>query len=118
MHPPIPTLHGTPTHITAVELYQRHHGNAAGICARCGDRTPCPVRAFAAWVIKAAGEDPRWYDGRLSPTAPTAELPRHADPRPAPEQDFGYVDADHSGYAVGGRSVRPAPEDLRYERGQ
>jgi transcriptional regulator with XRE-family HTH domain len=31
MHPPIPTLHGTPTHVTAVELYQGHHGGAVPV---------------------------------------------------------------------------------------
>lgn len=60
----IPNLHGSPLHLTAVELYGRHHGDAFGLCVRCGERSPCSTRAHAALVIAAAGEDPRSYDER------------------------------------------------------
>jgi hypothetical protein len=84
-------------HVTAVELYQRH-GDVAGVCVRCGVRAPCPVRTHAARVIAAVGEDPRWYDGRLS-ASPGVPTPAHV-----------------SGYAVGGRTGRMDPAGFLYER--
>lgn len=69
----IPTLRGTPTHLTAIELYQAHHADLAGLCVRCGRRAPCSVRSHAASVIVMAGEDPRWYDGGLSPGMPAGD---------------------------------------------
>lgn len=71
---PISSLRGTATHVTAVELYQAHRGDASGACVRCGEQAPCPVRQHAAWVIMAAGEDPHWYDGRLN-AAPLPSAP-------------------------------------------
>lgn len=109
MHRPIPTLRGTLTHSTAVELYQGHHGDA-GACVRCGERAPCPARSHAASVIAAAGEDPRRYDGRLT------AAPHAPGPRPAPE--VGRTNPDHCGYTISGRSVPMSPEGLLYEREQ
>jgi hypothetical protein len=87
MGTPIPGLRGTPTHALAVVIYQGHHDDGSGFCARCGDPAPCGPRLHAASVIRAAGEDPPWYDRGLTRAAPTAELP------------------DHAGYRVGGRGV-------------
>jgi len=98
---PVPVPRGGPMHVTAVELYQRH-GDAAGVCVYCGVRAPCPVRSHAARVIAAIGEDPRWYDGRL--TAPSGAPASGAGP--------SYV----SGYAVGGRAGRMNPAGFLYER--
>jgi hypothetical protein len=70
----IPNLHGSAVHLTAVELYARHYGDAVGLCVRCGERSPCSTRAHAASVIAAAGEDPRWYDERPSASAPLPGL--------------------------------------------
>ncbi|WP_431726940.1 hypothetical protein [Verrucosispora sp. TAA-831] len=106
----IPNLHGTPTHVTAVELYQGHHGDAAGACVRCGERAPCPAREHAASVIAAAGEDPRWYDGRLA-TAPPVSVPGSAS------REFGRSYPDHTGYATGGRGASLS-EGFQYEREQ
>ena len=99
MGTPIPNLHGTPMHMTAVELYQRHHGDTAARCVRCGERAPCRVRSHAALVIAAAGEDPRWYDGRISHAAPPARGQR------AEASVRGETLPDHSGYYVGGRAA-------------
>lgn len=65
----IPNLHGSRLHLTAVQLYGRHHADLIGLCVRCGERSPCSTRAHAASVITAAGEDQRRYDER--PPAPT-----------------------------------------------
>lgn len=118
MRTPIPSLPGTPTHEVAVVLYQGHHGGAGGACVRCGELAPCSVRTHAASVIAAAGEDPRWYDGRLSPPTRAADPPRLADRRLAGEPDFGQTYPDHCGYAVGGRSVPLSPGSFLYERDQ
>ncbi|WP_146074889.1 hypothetical protein [Micromonospora chalcea] len=102
-----------------MELYQRHDGIAAEACARCGRPTPCAVRAFAATVIAAAGEDPRWYgSGRAlpAPAGPVAGQARQPDPIPATEQDRGRAQPEYGGYAVGGRSAPLDAEDLLYER--
>jgi len=117
----IPNLHGTPTHRTAVELYQGHHGDATGACVRCGERAPCPVHSHAASVITAAGEDPRWYDGRLTTAPPTpASGPRQpgGDERPTAQLDLRQRYPDHVGYAIGGRTVPMSPEGFLYERDQ
>ncbi|MDG4798821.1 hypothetical protein [Micromonospora sp. WMMD1082] len=116
---PIPNLHGTPTHVMAVELYQGHHGDATGACVRCGERAPCPVRSHAASVITAAGEDPRWYDGRLTaaPPTPTPGLRQPgADERPTAQLGLDRTHPDHSGYHVGGRTVPMSREGFLYER--
>ena len=62
MHAPIPSLRGSSTHGLAAALYQRHHDSGAGRCVMCGVVAPCVARRHAAFVITAAGEDPRWYD--------------------------------------------------------
>lgn len=105
MQEPIPTLRGTPTHKMAVELYQRHNGDQLRVCVRCGEPGPCPVRAFAASVITAAGEDPRWYDGRLIP-------------QPVIAPDFRDKYPDLAGYAIGGRTAQMSAEGFLYERDQ
>ncbi|NIL43756.1 hypothetical protein HCB17_23525 [Salinispora arenicola] len=64
---------------------------------------PCPVRAFAASVIAAAGEDPRWYDAPRTPPTPD-------------EPDSGRTLPERIGWAVGGRSVPLNAEGLLYER--
>jgi hypothetical protein len=114
----MPNLGGTPTHVTAVELYQRHHGDPAGVCVRCGERAPCPVRSHAESVIVAAGEDPRRYDRRLSPGAPAADAARPVGGPPAGEPDFGDTHAGHAGFSVGGRDVHRNPASFLYERDQ
>ncbi|QOC90311.1 hypothetical protein [Micromonospora craniellae] len=106
---PIPNLHGTPMHVTAVELYQGHHGDAAGACVRCGERVPCPVRKHAASVIAAAGEDPRWYDGRVGAAPP----PPAAGPAP---RESGRTHPNHTGYTIGGHGASLSPESFLYER--
>jgi len=73
----ISTLPGSVVHRLCIEMYLQHSDNGAGICARCGYATPCPVRRHTASVIRAAGEDPHWYDARASvlphrPTDPPA----------------------------------------------
>lgn len=108
---PIPNLHGTPTHVTAVELYQGHHGDAAGACVRCGERVPCRVRSHAASVIAVAGEDPRWYDGRLKAAPPTPA------PGPVPPGG-GRTPPEHFGYPISGRAGPMSAEGYRYEREQ
>ncbi|SCL35933.1 hypothetical protein GA0070615_2924 [Micromonospora aurantiaca] len=115
MHRPIPTLRGTLTHTTAVELYQRHHPTSTAACVRCG-RTPCPVRTFSASVIAAAGEIPSWYD---TPPAPAETAP--AEPR-QPERIPGRTSKpserrapEHFGHPVGSRDALDA-EGLLYER--
>lgn len=105
---PIPTLRGTPTHRTAVELYRNHYSDAAGRC----ERMPCPTRAHAALVITAAGEDPGWYAGRLSPPTPGP------DKRSTAQLDLGATYANHTGYRVGGRDTRHNPAGYLYERDQ
>ena len=78
METPIPGLRGTATHELAVVIYQGHDDDGSGFCAECGDRAPCASRRHAASVIRAAGEDPLWYDGthgiggRGNPTDPAA----------------------------------------------
>jgi len=103
MHRPIPTLHGTLTHTTAVELYQRHHATTAKTCTRCDTPTPCPVRASAASVIAAAGEDPGRYD--ISQVPPASREP-----------DVGQIPPERTGWTVTGRSRPLNPEGLLYER--
>lgn len=103
MQRPIPTLRGTLTHTTAVELYQRHHPTSAEVCARCGRTTPCPVRASAASVIAAAGEDAGRYD--------TSRMPLSSR-----EPDFGQMPPERMGWTVSGRSRPPDPDGLLYER--
>ncbi|WP_433528273.1 hypothetical protein ACQPYA_18150 [Micromonospora sp. CA-263727] len=102
MNRPIPTLRGTLTHITAIELYQRHDTTTT-TCAACGNPTPCRVRAFAASVIAAAGEIPGWHD---TPQAPPAIA----------KIDMGRTSPEYAGWAIGRRSQRPIPEGLLYER--
>lgn len=106
----IPSLRGTPMHVTAVELYQGHHSDRAGSCVRCGRRAPCPVRLHAASVIAAVGEDPRWYDGRLNPAPTPTPGSRSALP------EVSYTQPGHSGYAVGGRGDRMSGEGVVYKR--
>jgi hypothetical protein len=101
MRRPIPTLRGTLTHVTAIELYQRHDTTAT-TCAACGNPTPCRVRAFAASVIAAAGEIPGRYD---MPRAPATA-----------ETDVRQTPPAYMGWAIGRRSQRPIPEGLLYER--
>ncbi|MDG4793038.1 hypothetical protein [Micromonospora sp. WMMD1082] len=119
MHRPIPTLRGTLTHTTAVELYQRHHPTATEACARCG-RTPCPVRTFAASVIAAAGEIPSWYDTPTTPPALAGTAP--AEPRqpervPGAKPKPSETPPEHFGHPVGRRDVPlDAAEGLLYER--
>jgi hypothetical protein len=100
MGTPIPGLRGTPTHALAVVIYQNHDDDGSRFCARCGDRAPCEPRRHAASVIRAAGEDPLWYDRRLARGAPVSALP------------------DHAGYRVGGRAAPIDPAALLYERDQ
>jgi hypothetical protein len=114
---PIPTLWGTSTHATAIELYQRHHGDRYGVCVRCGQHTPCPVQVFAASVIAAAGKDPHGSDHQPAPPVRPADGPsQRADRLPAAESDGGRSCPDHYGYGVGGRRTPVIPEGLRYER--
>lgn len=103
MHRPISTLLGTLTHSTAVELYQRHHATTARTCSSCGRTAPCPVRASAASVIVAAGDDPDRYPGSPLPSA-------------GREPDAGQLPPDRTGWAVAGRSRALNPEDLLYDR--
>lgn len=98
MGTPIPGLRGTPTHAVAVGIYQGHDDDGSGFCARCGDRAPCEPRRHAASVIRAAGEDPLWYDRRLPREAPAPALP------------------DHAGYRVGGRGIPIDPAGSLYSR--
>jgi len=105
MSAPIPSLFGSPTHEVAIALYLGHHDGPGGTCARCGQRAPCLVRAHAARVITAAGEDPRRYDGRLGRGCPD---------RP----DLGATYADHIGISIAGRNVPIDPADYVYERDQ
>ncbi|ROO51799.1 hypothetical protein EDC02_6686 [Micromonospora sp. Llam0] len=119
MQRPIPTLRGTPTHATAVELYQRHQVTAARTCARCGGPTPCEVRSFAASVIAAAGDDPLWYDTRSALSAPAASAanePRHPDPAHSNNPELIQARTEPFGYSVGWRDLSPDAEGLLYER--
>ena len=106
MGTPIVNLRG-PLHVTAVELYRGHHGDAIGRCVRCGQWVPCAVREHAAFVIGAAGDKPDWYDAGLPP-------PASGDRRPGVPLS-GPV-AEHSGYAMAGRSKRMDAAALLYER--
>jgi hypothetical protein len=76
------------------------------------------VRSHAVSVIVAAGEDPRWYDGRLSPGAPAGDAARSVGRERAGEPDFGDGYAEHTGYSVGGRDVHANPAGFLYERDQ
>jgi hypothetical protein len=114
---PIPGLRGTETHGLAVVVYQGHHDNGASACARCGQRTPCPARQHAASVILAAGEDPRWYDGRPPLSAVPAAQPRPGQRRGRDHQDTGgEAWPGYTGYRVGGRGRRVSPAGFLYER--
>ena len=115
MGTPIANLRG-PLHVTAVELYRGHHGDAAGLCVRCGARVPCPVRQHAGRVIAAAGDDPRWYDGGgMLPPAPVGPSGQ-GRPGAATLEPARSEPPPHSGYAMAGRMVRMDPSDLLYER--
>lgn len=106
----IPTLHGSPLHVTAVALYGKHYSDAIGLCVRCGERSPCSTRTHAASVITAAGDDPRRYDQR-NPLAPGPPGP--PDPYTA---ESGQTPPDYAGYQVGGRRARDNPAGFLYER--
>ncbi|GAA4690955.1 hypothetical protein Prum_000240 [Phytohabitans rumicis] len=114
MRTPIPSLRGTPTHELAVVLYQHHHADAAGICARCGLPAPCSVRAHAASVIAVAGEDPRWYDGRHSTGAQPVRA-QQPQPRQRPTEPDRTL-PEHTGYPAGGRVTPPNSAGWYYER--
>jgi hypothetical protein len=113
----IPGLQGSPTHRLSAEVYQRHHDIGTGICAVCGQRTPCPARRHAALVILAAGEDPRWYDARPYQDAPIpADV---SDPGKVPGQERpqgGSESLPYGGYPVTGRARPPGSEGFLYER--
>lgn len=98
----IPTLPGSTTHEAAIALYRAHRDGGTNACVRCG-RTPCPVRAHAAQVITAAGEDPRRYDG----------------PPPSERLDRPGLDQTHPGHlgiSIVGRTLRIDPAHYLYER--
>ena len=116
---PIPTLRGTLTHATAVELYRGHHGTAPGTCARCGRPSPCPARTSAASVIAAAGEDPGWYEGDLAPPTPTNSnhMVRSPGQLVTISTEAAQMRPERFGYPVDGRDALLA-EGLFYDRGQ
>jgi hypothetical protein len=113
MYQPIHVIPGSNLHRTCIELYQRHANanDGSGRCAACAHQSPCPVRQHAALVIRAAGEDPRWYDGQVRsgqhpgfaspqanqrrpshPRQPAADLPSQAPARPVTTQEVvGYA---------------------------
>ncbi len=77
---------GSNLHRTCIELYRRHHDpdHGNGWCPTCGQQTPCTSRRRAALVIRAAGEDPRWYDDHLpSALDPNPALPMIGEPWPS-----------------------------------
>lgn len=85
----IPNFHGTTTHRTGAEIFQRHTHNSHGACAYCGQRFPCYPHASALQVLQAAGDDPRRYD--------------MTQPR-------------YDGYAYGTRAQQGNTEALSYQR--
>jgi len=101
----IPGLQGSLTHRLSTEVYQRHHDIGTGICAVCGQRTPCPARRHAASVILAAGEDPRRYDAQPYQGGGGQEWPH-----------TGGDSLPYSGYRVTGRARPPGSEGFFYER--
>jgi len=112
----IPGLRGSPTHRLSAEVYQRHHDVGTSTCAVCRQRTPCPARRHAAWVILAAGEDPRRYDARPhqgppSPTAAPGLDEMRGQERPHPGESLPYA-----GYRVTGRARPLGSEGFFYER--
>jgi hypothetical protein len=108
----IPTLHGSPVHMTAVALYGKHYGDVVGLCVRCGERSPCSTRAHAASVITAAGDDPRRYDQQTPPEPGPTGPP---DPN-TPASGSGQTPPDYSGYQFGGRGARDNPAGFLYSR--
>lgn len=98
----IQTLPGSNVHRLCIQLYQRHYGQEHGRCAVCGQPFPCVVQRHAALVIHAAGEDPRWYEGR----SPADPRPRTANPTPA----------GVTGYHLGGHGRRSDVPYVEYER--
>jgi hypothetical protein len=88
MQVPIPTLRGTATHATAVELYQGHRGDASGV------RTVPRAGAMPGTGVRRVGhrdgrESLRWYDGRLMPPAPPSPVAASAGAPGRPERHAG-----------------------------
>ncbi len=100
---------GSDLHRACIGLYQRHQdlNDGSGRCATCGYKNPCSTRRHAALVIRATGEDPRWYDEQ-------GPHPSHppASPHPHPSLDTPGV----TGFAVGGRGQRAHVPYMDYER--
>jgi hypothetical protein len=113
---PIPGLHGSLTFRTAIELYERHCDRGDEVCARCGDRVPCPSRSHAISVIFSAGEDPGSYDTRQGPS--TEDPAFSGQGKPERQRESGASTAPtYTGYQLGGRGRRRvSPEYYSYDR--
>ncbi len=119
MHQPMDIKPGSHLHRTCVELYRRHQdpGRGNGWCLACGQQTPCSSRRRAALVIRAAGEDPRWYDDHVpagqasNPAQPRTGEPWPFQPRypasaPRPRAPVELDAASEvKGYAINSRDV-------------
>jgi len=118
MHQPSYIKPASNLHRICTELYRRHrdpdHGN--GWCPTCGQQTPCTSRRRAALVIRAAGEDPRWYDAHVPAAHDSNALPRTGErwpsqplyPASAPRPQVPAEPANTSetmGYAINSSDV-------------
>jgi hypothetical protein len=100
----IPSLRGSLLHGTCVEIYQRHRGDATGLCDWCGYAWPCPPRIHAAEVIETVGKDFCRYDHQQAGRDPVAgAVGGQGDRRPVAQ----VLSATVTGYALGGVNRRP-----------
>jgi hypothetical protein len=110
---PMPNLDGSSLYLLCVELYETHHDAGTGFCSKCGFPAPCPARRHAAFVIAAAGQDPRRHDGHAGPgRVPGGRAPYQQD-RPPTVRAAVAVPRHVEGYPVARRAAAPYPD---YER--
>lgn len=115
---PIYIRRGSDLHRTNIELYRRHHdpGGNSDPCHACGQPRPCPTERHAAVVIRAAGEEPGWYNGELpggSTSSAATPWPLEAQPSWQPTEPPSPA---FSGYRLGGHGRRADVPDFQYER--
>jgi hypothetical protein len=116
--PLISSLPGSATHQLGVEMYARHHDGGTGRCVACAGPMPCRAYRHAAWVIRAAGEDPRCYDPGVLADHPAPQTPPLAHRR-RPDQAYETPPAPPGGgegYPVGGLGRRADVPYVPYER--